>query len=108
MIKKFGKSDFSDYTNNRSAALYVDDRILVFEPVATNYPYTVKYSYETNTSNTVYLNNFLPYRSFDVALQKSELTITNNSGIKIRTKISDKPLAKVSRSEEGKCVEVFL
>ena len=101
LIKKYGKSDFSDYTNNRSAALYVDDRILVFKPVATNYPYTVKYSYETNTSNTVYLNNFLPYRSFDVALQKSELTITNNSGIKIRTKISDKPLAKVSRSEEG-------
>ena len=24
LIKKFGKSDFSDYTNNRSAALYVD------------------------------------------------------------------------------------
>lgn len=100
-IKTYGKKDFSDYSNNPSAALYVDDRILVFKPIVTKYPYTVKYSYETNTSNTVYLSNYRPFGSFNIALQKSECWITNNSGIKVRTKINNKPLASVSVSENG-------
>ncbi|KIA88129.1 DUF3857 domain-containing protein [Kaistella jeonii] len=101
LFKTFTKKDFSDYTNNPSSGLYVDDRILVLRPISTKYPFTVKTSYETNTSNTVYLNNFKPLRSYDIAVQKTTFSVLNNSGIKIRTKIKDTPLAKVMHSEEG-------
>lgn len=100
-IKSFGKRDFTDISNGSNSPLYVDDRVLYLKPISTKYPYTVKYSYEITTSNTVYISRFAPYNSFDVALQKSEMTLTNNSGIKIRTKISETPLAKLKISENG-------
>ena len=101
MIKTFAKKDFSDYTNTPSAALYVDDRILVLKTISTKYPFTLKTSYETSTSNTIYLSRFSPFNSYNIALEKSNFTINNNSGIKIRTKINDRALAKVSESKEG-------
>ncbi|ACU06734.1 Transglutaminase-like enzyme [Flavobacteriaceae bacterium 3519-10] len=100
MVRTFSRKDFSDYTHNPSAGLYVDDRILVLRPVYTKYPYTVKASYEVNTSDTAFLN-FTPVSSYHLAVQKSSFTMLNKSGIKIRTKISDKPLAKVNHSEDG-------
>ena len=101
VIKTFAKKDFSDYTNNPSAGLYTDDRVLVLRTISTKYPFTLKTSYETNTSNTVYLNNYSPINTYNVALEKSNLTVTNLSGITIRTKINDRPLAKVSESKDG-------
>ncbi|MGA9212760.1 transglutaminase domain-containing protein, partial [Kaistella sp.] len=100
LFKTFSKKDFSDYTNNPSAGLYVDDRILVLKTISSKYPYTIKSYYETNTSDTAFLN-FYPLRSYNLAVQKSSFSILNNSGIKVRTKISDTPLAKVNHSEDG-------
>ena len=101
VIKTFAKKDFSDYTNNPSAGLYTDDRILVLRTISTKYPFTLKTSYETSTSNTIYLSNFSPMNSYNVALEKTNLSITNNSGITVRTKTNNKPLGKVSESKDG-------
>ena len=101
IIKTFSKKDFADYTNNPSAGLYVDDRILVLQPVTTQYPFTLKLSYETSTSNTINLRSFSPISTYNVSLEKSSFVITNNSGIPIRTKINDKPIGKVSEIKEG-------
>lgn len=101
VIKTFAKKDFSDYTNNPSAGLYTDDRILVLRTISTKYPFTLKTSYETSTSNTIYLSSFSPMNSYNVALEKTNLSITNNSGITVRTKTNNKPLGKVSESKDG-------
>ncbi|SFJ07795.1 Transglutaminase-like superfamily protein [Kaistella treverensis] len=101
LSKTFSKKDFSDYTNNPSAGLYTDDRVLVLRPVSPKYPFTLKTTYETSTSNTIYLSNFSPVRSYNMAVEKSNFSVTNLSGITIRTKISDKPLAKVSENKLG-------
>lgn len=101
LSKTYSKKDFNDYTNNPSAALYVDDRILVLRPMSSQYPYTVKSYYETTTSNTVYLNYFRPVTSYDMSVEKSTFTVNNTSGINIRTKITDRPLAKLTHSTEG-------
>lgn len=100
LFKTFSKKDFSDYTHNPSAGLYVDDRILVLRPVSTKYPYTVRTSYDVNTSDTAFLN-FTPVWTYQLAVQKSSFSLVNKSGIKIRTKISDKPIAKVNYTDEG-------
>ena len=100
LFKTFSKKDFSDYTNNPSSGLYVDNRVLVLRPISTKYPYTVKTSYETNTSDTTFLN-FRPLWTYRLAVEKSSFSMLNQSGIKIRTKINDKPLARVTHSEEG-------
>ena len=100
LFKTFGKKDFSDYTNNPSSGLYVDNRVLVLRPISTIYPYKIKTSYDTNTSDTTFLN-FRPLWTYRLAVEKSSFSMLNQSGIKIRTKINDKPLAKVTHSEEG-------
>lgn len=100
LFKTFSKKDFSDYTNNPSSGLYVDNRVLVLRPISTKYPYTVKTSYDTNTSDTTFLN-FRPLWTYRLAVEKSSFSMLNQSGIKIRTKINDKPLARVTHSEEG-------
>ena len=100
LFKTFSKKDFSDYTNNPSSGLYVDNRVLVLRPISTKYPYTVKTSYETKTSDTTFLN-FRPLWTYRLAVEKSSFSMLNQSGIKIRTKINDKPLARVIHSEEG-------
>lgn len=101
LIKSYSKKDFSDYTYNRSGALYVDDRILVLNPSSNTYPFTVETMYETNTSNTIYLNSFSPFHSFGVSLQKADYKIINKSGITIRTKIKDNDFGKVQIAESG-------
>lgn len=101
LSKTYSKKDFSDYTNNPSAGLYTDDRILVLRTVSSKYPFTLKISYETNTSNTIYLSNFTPVSTYHLAVEKSNFSVTNLSGIAIRTKINDKALAKVSERKEG-------
>lgn len=99
LSKTFTKKDFSDYTQNSSSALYLDDRILVLKVTAVNYPYTVESQYETNTSNTVYLSMFRPIESYDIALEKSSFKLNNLSGIKVRTKVTDTDIAKVRKNE---------
>src|SRR5690606_1651296 len=81
LSKTFSKKDFSDYTNNPSAGLYTDDRVLVLRPVSPKYPFTLKTTYETSTSNTIYLSNFSPVRSYNMAVEKSNFSVTNLSGI---------------------------
>ncbi len=100
-VKTYSKKDFSDYTNNPNAGLYVDDRILVLKPVSPKYPYTLKTTYDVNTSNTVYLSSFRPIYDFGISVERSTFSVLNNSGIKIRTKINESPLARVKNSENG-------
>lgn len=100
-IRKYSKRDFTDISHNPSNALYVDDRVLFLKPVVNNYPYTIKYSFSTKTSNTAYLNMFRPMHSFDIALEKSEIIIENNSGIILNTKTVDTFLAKTTANVSG-------
>ncbi|MGC4130461.1 MAG: DUF3857 domain-containing protein [Bergeyella sp.] len=103
--KSYSRKDFSDYTNNRSNALYVDDRILFLKIGSTGYPFTVETTYEVNTSNTIKIGTFVPFGRFGVSTQNTVFRIINNAGIKIRKKITDNEIAKVSVYENGNISE---
>ena len=105
LMKTYSKKDFADYTNNRSGSLYVDERVLALKSNSTMFPFTVETIYETKTSNTIYLNSFMPFNSFGTSSQKASLKIINNSGIKIRSKITDNNFGKVKVSESGNTTE---
>lgn len=100
-IKKYSKKDFSDVSNNPSNALYVDNRVLYLRPISSNYPYTIRYSYTTKTSNTAYLNYFRPINQFNLAVEKSEIAVENKSGIQLNSKVENSATAKVDKSESG-------
>lgn len=65
-IKSFSKSDFSDFANNNQGTFYSDSRVMVMPYMATQYPYTVEFSYQIGDENTVFLPDFTPFRSTKV------------------------------------------
>lgn len=86
-IKSFSKSDFSDFANNNQGTFYSDSRVMVMPYMATQYPYTVEFSYQIGDENTVFLPDFTPFRSTKVSLEEAQMKIVNKSGIDLKTKI---------------------
>lgn len=104
-IKSYKKSDFSDFSYTPSYGLYVDDRILVLKVEEPDYPYTLKYSYTTNTSNTIFINDLVPVHTFKTSVEKKMVKIDNRSGIKLRHKVSNNDFGKVTIQENGNLSE---
>jgi transglutaminase-like putative cysteine protease len=102
-IKSYSKSDFGDFANNSQGTFYSDNRILALSYIPTQYPYTVEFSYQIGDENTVFLPDFVPFRSTNVSLEESQMKIINKSGIELKTKTypSKYNLASVTESENA-------
>lgn len=75
-IKKVKRSDFKDVSTVDGGTLYSDSRVLYYKHIPLNYPYTIKYQYETSTSNTAFIPKWLPIKHFYASTQKSVFTLT--------------------------------
>ncbi len=85
-IKKIKQSDFKDVSAVGNGNLFSDNRILYYEYVPVNYPYTIKYEYKVTTSNTAFIPNWLPIKYYYTSTQKSVYNIIYPSNIKIHLK----------------------
>lgn len=104
-IKSFSKSDFSDFANNNQGTFYSDSRVMVMPYMATQYPYTVEFSYQIGDENTVFLPDFTPFRSTKVSLEEAQMKIINKSGIDLKTKIYPSPYNYTSVTESDNAGE---
>ena len=100
-IEKFSRKDFSDYSNTPSFALYDDNRVLVLKVNSNTYPYTIKLSYTENSSDTVFISDFVGISAYHTSVENSVRRIENKSGIPLRTKISNTSIASVQATENG-------
>lgn len=85
-IKSFSKSDFGDFANNNQGTFYSDNRVMAMSYTPTQYPYTVEFSYQIGDENTVFLPDFIPFRSTNISLEEAQMKIINKSGIELKTK----------------------
>ncbi|WP_428067947.1 DUF3857 domain-containing protein [Chryseobacterium gambrini] len=85
-IKSFSKSDFGDFANNNHGTFYSDNRVMALSYTPTQYPYTVEFSYQIADENTVFLPDFIPFRSTNISLEEAQMKIINKSGIELKTK----------------------
>ncbi|BEV06652.1 DUF3857 domain-containing protein [Chryseobacterium gambrini] len=85
-IKSFFKSDFGDFANNNKGTFYSDNRVMALSYTPTQYPYTVEFSYQIADENTVFLPDFIPFRSTNISLEEAQMKIINKSGIELKTK----------------------
>ena len=85
-IKEFKKKDYKDYSSSGSSTLYADDRVLIYDYTPTQYPYTIKYQYTYETSNTAFVPNWTPVNSYNIGIEENKYSLQNNSGIEIKTK----------------------
>lgn len=88
-IKKIKKNDFKDVSAVNGGTLYSDSRVKYLDYIPINYPYTIEFTYETESGNTAFLPSFFPVDDFFVSTESSSYTITYPPDITIRKKESN-------------------
>jgi len=83
-VKKIKKKDFKDYSAYDGISLHNDGRVLYYNHTPTSYPYTIYYKYEVQTSNTAFINRWVPITGYHQSIQKATFSIKYPSDIILR------------------------
>ncbi len=98
VIKKYKEKDFEDVSAVSSNDLYSDNRYSFLRYIPVNYPYTIEYSSEVVSVNTVFVNPWLPVKDYFQSVQTSSYRIINPLNLAIR--VSEKNLNDYIKSDK--------
>ncbi|WP_422105913.1 DUF3857 domain-containing protein [Winogradskyella sp.] len=85
-IKKFKKKDFIDRSAVDGGTLYSDSRVMFMGYMPVDYPYTVEFSCEIESSNTAAIPTWRPINNYYVGVEKDRYTLTDNANLGLRFK----------------------
>jgi len=85
-INKFKKSDFKDVAAVSNGTLYGDSRVKYLNYTPIDYPYTVEFTYETETTNTAWIPFWRPLEGYFLSTEKSTFEIDYISEVGINIK----------------------
>jgi hypothetical protein len=83
-IKKIKKKDFKDQSAVSGSTLFSDNRIIFLDYTPTQYPFTIIFQSEIETSNTAFIPQWHPLSDYFVSVEKSILNVNypENLGFK--------------------------
>ena len=83
-IKKIKRKDFRDQSAVDGGTMFSDNRVIYLNYTPTEYPFTIVYIAEVETSNTAFIPSWIPLNDYSVSLEKSVLNVNfpNNLGFK--------------------------
>ena len=84
-IRKIKSTDFKDVSAT-GGSLYTDNRVKYYHHTPISYPYTIKYSYEINTSNTAFIPKWIPVNHYYASTQLSTYILSYPKDLKINFK----------------------
>lgn len=85
-IKKIKKKDFKDQSAVDGGTLYSDARVKYLDYTPIEYPYTIEFTYETETENTAFIPWFYPLDAYYLSIEKSVYVLENPTDLDIRYK----------------------
>ena len=85
-IKKIKKNDFKDVSAVSGGTLYSDSRVKYLDYTPISYPYTIAYTSTLTSSNTAFIQSFMPLDNYYLSVEKSNYTISYPEHIIIRKK----------------------
>ncbi|MCK8522261.1 DUF3857 domain-containing protein [Aquimarina sp. D1M17] len=85
-IKKYKKKDFIDRSVYDGISLMNDNRMQFYNYTPINYPYTVVFESEVESSTTAFIRPWEPIRAYRLSVEKSSYNIVNQTGTKLRYK----------------------
>ncbi|GAA4279726.1 DUF3857 domain-containing protein [Gaetbulibacter aestuarii] len=85
-IKKFKKHDFTDQSAVDGGSLYSDSRILYMGYTPVSYPFTVEFTCEMETSNTLVIPSWRPIPGYYVSVENDNYTLKDHAGLGLRFK----------------------
>ena len=75
-IKKIKKGDFRDVSAVSGSTLFSENRYIYLDYTPTQYPLTVVFESETETSNTAFIPQWLPLNDYAVSIEKSIINVS--------------------------------
>lgn len=85
-IKKIRRKDFRDVSTSGGNTFYSDDRVLYLDYTPVQYPFTMVYESEIQTSNTAFISAWTPVDDFFTAVEKSVFEITYPAALGLKKK----------------------
>ncbi|KQS46633.1 transglutaminase [Flavobacterium sp. Leaf359] len=73
-IKKVKRKDFKENSVSEGSII-TDNKLLHYDYTPTEYPFTVVFSSETETSNTAFIPRWYPVPGFSVSIEKANLNV---------------------------------
>lgn len=84
--KRLKNSDLYDRSNVAGYSLYEDNRVKIYRPASSQYPYTVSYSYELVIYHTAISPRFVPVDQYRQSVESASLRIMLQDGYEINYK----------------------
>lgn len=84
-IKKVKRKDFKENSVSEGSII-TDNKLLHYDYTPTEYPFTVVFSSETETSNTAFIPRWYPVPGFSVSVEKSTISIKAPSDLGFKYK----------------------
>lgn len=75
-IKKIRRKEFKDVSAISGSTLFSDNRYIYLDYTPTQYPFTVIYESEIETSNTAFIPSWFPVQDYLVGVEESVLNVT--------------------------------
>lgn len=85
-IKKIRRKDFKDVSAINESTLFSDARYIYLDYTPTQYPFTVVFDSEIETSNTAFIPNWYPFKNYFVGIELSVLTVAVPENLGFKTK----------------------
>jgi hypothetical protein len=98
VIRKYKEKDFEDVSAVSSNDLFSDNRYSYLRYIPVKYPYTIEYSSEVVSVNTVFVNPWFPVKDYFQSVQTSTYRINNPLNLAIR--VSEKNLEDFIKSDK--------
>lgn len=85
-IKKIKRKDFREQAILDGITLFSDNRVIYLDYTPTEYPFTVIYESEIETSNTAFIPSWMPITNYYLGIEKSILNVTYPSDLGFKWK----------------------
>jgi hypothetical protein len=85
-IKKIKRSDFRDRSAVSGSTLFSESRYVYLDYTPIQYPFTVVFECETETSNTAFIPQWMPLSDYAVSIEKSILNVSYPSNLGFKYK----------------------
>lgn len=85
-IKKIKRGDFRDVSAVSGSTLFSESRYIYLDYTPIQYPFTVVFESETETSNTAFIPQWMPLNDYAVSIENSILNISYPSNLSFKYK----------------------
>ena len=97
-IKKIKRKDFKDQSSVDGGTLFSDGRIIYLDYTPIQYPFTVVYESEVETSTTAFVTEWMPLNNYLLSIEKSVLNVIYPQNLGFRKKEFNFSTFKVTKS----------